>query len=449
VSADEAIRIATTQTRSANRRRQIRDLRRSPLTIGVRPAIVWGLALIAASIALGVGIGRTSGSGHSVSPVTHPTTRTSTTTAPNTTLRIGDSVGYQDLDAVSFVNDDLGFGVASSFPSDSGSPNQRMLVSTDDGGENWIVKGELPSLPCISDSSDGPCRIPGNPVFSSSNNGFLWATGESEIQRTKDGGKAWSPYSLEAPALDIAQFGRSTLIVESDCANGGCDDIRTAWSADGGWVWMLGAIPTRSTKPPRTQITIIASVASATDAYVITVGNVYRTGNSGASWHDVLADPCLEGGNEVNATELTATDSPVPTVFVACGGQPAAGSQSKAVFRSTADSPWKIETAAAWGTHLTNIGTFGLGSFGYVDEMQAVSASTVYMVMDRAGLIETTDDGEQWKPIELGSVVSAGGTGTTQFVDPTHGRAFFIGEGLYGTANGDTWTALDGSPPGS
>jgi photosystem II stability/assembly factor-like uncharacterized protein len=443
VSADEAIGVATTQTGSSIGRRHIRDGRRAPRTIGLRPAIVWGLALIAASIALGVGIGAHRSSSHSINPSTHQTTQTSTTNATKTALRIGDSVGYRDLDAISFASDDLGFGVATPQSSNAGAPIQQMLVTTDDGGERWIVKRSIPDRP------NGPLR----PVFASNSNGFLWALSERTITRTDDGGKSWASMTLEAPALDTAQFGQSMMIVEGTCSastgldNIGCNDVWVAWSSDGGWTWRQTQIST-----PRddafTYTTTSASVASSTEAYLVADGGVYVTEDSGSNWQVTGADPCLSGGSNVNTIEISATQSPVPTEFVSCGGQGSAGNQSKAVYRSNGGGSWILEGAVAWFLD-SNTGSFGRAgdTFGYVGPLQAVSSTTAYMVLEDRGVFFTTDGGKDWKVTKIGAAGRGGGTGSVQFVDPNHGWALFTGaEGLFRTTNGSNWAPLDGTP---
>ncbi len=444
VTADEAIGIAATQTWSATGRRHggVRLVGRlSPRTIGLRPAIVWGLALVVASIALGVGIGRTSGPGHLVSPATHPTMRTSTTKPTNATLNIGDSVGYQDFDAVSFVNDGLGFGVASSYFSVGESPVQQMLVSTGDGGNTWTVKGELPKEPNGSPQA----------VFSSASNGFIWVRSNRTIARTDDGGKSWVPLILEAPAIDTSRFGKSVIVVEGDCSKTtdiGCLDVWVAWSSDGGWTWKQTQIPRYlGGNLDISYSTTAASLASSTDAYVIAYGNLYMSDDVGSSWQSPLMEPCTEG----DTIELAATESPVPTEFLACGDQGSVGNQAKAVYRRTGGGFSILVSAAAWGDSQSNLGSFGQPpsqTFGYVGPMQAVSAKTVYMVLEDLGVIYTTDGGLYWKLTSMGAAGGGGGAGSVQFVDQTHGWALFTGaEGLYWTTNGTTWTPLDGTPP--
>jgi hypothetical protein len=76
--------------------------------------------------------------------------------------------------------------------------------------------------------------------------------------------------------------------------------------------------------------------------------------------------------------------------------------KAKAVYRRTGGGFWLLESAAAWGLSMTNLGSFGeppSQTAGYVGPIQAVSPTTVYMVLDDVGVVYTTD-GTTWTPLD-------------------------------------------------
>jgi len=106
---------------------------------------------------------------------------------------------------------------------------------------------------------------------------------------------------------------------------------------------------------------------------------------------------------------MTAALSAAPdgALFAVCASQPGAGQQGKTVARST-DGGW---TWAQLVSCATGICPWPLGS-GYLGSVDAVDASTVYLVGGRSPLLVSTDGGRQWQIVR--GVTAGGDAGTSQ-----------------------------------
>ena len=173
VSVEEAItRTAHGKARPDNH--WLRDfLAMRPRPFGLHKAIAWGLFLLIAGVAVGVGFGTgqthrtfTPSNRNVTTPSSRPSTNTTTTsTAPNSTYRPlepGGPVSVSHLLAISFVDTEHGFAVALEYK----EYGQTVLATSADGGASWVARGVLPTFP--SDPSI---------LFTSDTQGILWANG--------------------------------------------------------------------------------------------------------------------------------------------------------------------------------------------------------------------------------------------------------------------------------
>lgn len=188
------------------------------------------------------------------------------------------------------------------------------------------------------------------------------------ISLTTDGGQTFRIVLRTRRVRGMQVFGRAGAIVDLD--NG-----RAFRSLDGGHSWM------------RFQHRFDADFATRNVALGYRAGQfefvkgLVSTGNGGKSWQP-LPSPCPRFASFSAATELVT-----PTLgWVVCAGQPGAGQQLKAVFRTT-DGGRKWRRTAG-----------GLGSSGYAWGADFARDGFGLVWESRGTLYVTRDGGERWTP---------------------------------------------------
>ena len=138
-----------------------------------------------------------------------------------------------------------------------------------------------------------------------------------------------------------------------------------------------------------------------------------------------------------------------------CASQASAGTQAKALYRSSdGGAHWALAAAAnapvlTGGQALGAAG--GLPAGGYVtpyslghENLAVLTPTEAWLFPDRSGVFDTTDGGRTWSPVtglaQAGLV--EGGTGNVVFVDATHGWVCEAGTGLWRTTDGKNWQRL-------
>ncbi len=446
VSVEEAMARATHQNERA--RSGIRGIRESFTTwrrpFGLHKAMAWGLFLVAVGIVVGVGLG--TGQTHRSSTrdtrvTATPTSRTRTTTStPSTTpyptyrpLVVGGPVTVSHLLSISFADDKHGFAVALKYT----EYGQTMLATTSDGGSSWIARGVLPTL------SNDPSIL-----FTTDTQGILWTNGGQFIEHTSDGGRTWTRVDLVGTSVSASQSGDTIMLVdESACSPTGFTSSSPcatwiAWSADGGSTWRQAAIA-NSEHESYGHGGEVGTLGDPSDAYVIAGGHLYVTTDAGGTWV-TRTQPCgsLDFPDYV---DLSATEGASRSVWAACGGQPSAGNEEKAVYVSADDGlSWSLRSAASMGTGEINKGK--LPGYGYIGPIDALSPTRAYMALGRLGVLFSTDGGSTWQVTSTTPVGEASGMGSVDFADSTHGWALYSPLGFWKTTGGSVWTALDGTP---
>jgi photosystem II stability/assembly factor-like uncharacterized protein len=349
----------------------------------------------------------------------------------------GGPVSVSHLLAISFADDEHGFAVALKY-SDYG---QAMLATTSDGGSSWIARGALPTLP--NDPSI---------LFTTDTQGILWTNGGQFIEHTSDGGRTWNKVALVGTAVSASQSGDTIMLVdESACSPTGFTSSSpcatwVAWSADGGSTWRQAPIA-NSEHESYGQGGEVGTLGDSNDGYVIAGNHLYATTDAGGTWI-TRTQPCgsLDFPDYV---DLSATEETGPSLWAACGGEPSAGNEEKAVYVSAdGGQSWSLRSAAAMGNVIGGgAGTKGkLSGYGYVGPIDALSPTRAYMALGRLGVVFSTDGGRTWQMTSTTSVGGASGGGTVDFVDSTHGWALYSPLGFWRSPGGSVWTALDGTP---
>ena len=196
----------------------------------------------------------------------------------------------------------------------------------------------------------------------------------------------------------------------------------------------------------RAYVLSFASRAAAPDA----AGSLTYTADGGRTWGS-RSDPCpsyFDFGEQIAA-------SGTEDLWMVCASQASAGSQAKALYRSSdGGEHWGLAAAAnapvlTGGRVLPSAG--GLPSEGYVtpyslghENLAVLTTKDAWLFPDRSGVFETTDGGRTWGVVaglaKTGLV--DGGSGNVVFVDATHGWVCEAGSGLWRTTNGKDWQRL-------
>lgn len=343
------------------------------------------------------------------------------------------------LAAIAFTSRAAGYGI---FTRQAPGRCQVLAARTADGGARF---GSLAAVTTW--------RCGGNQPAS-----FLAADGQGDaffydpgLFVTHDGGRTWASAHQPGTVLAVATAGRSAWMVRADCRrHGRTCALRLLESADGGRVW---AAP--PAQPPGATIRAVGGQPAQEGA----AGQTWllRTGRSSAY---LLANPAGaaapfwftgDGGKtwstgqvrcgQIGAISVTLTAAPDGTLLAVCAGQPSAGFQAKSAGRST-------DGGRSWTVHAPCTPAHpGCGrgvplDSGYLGQIDAVSAGTMFLTGDRSSLLVTTDGGSRWRAVRPLLGDSGGGTFGVTFVSRRDG--FVLGDDARNNELPAIWRTTDG-----
>ncbi|HEY5026358.1 MAG TPA: sialidase family protein [Acidimicrobiales bacterium] len=369
-------------------------------------------------------------------------------------LAAGTPVPSSDLASVVFVGDLHGFALVV-------HGTQTLLAVSADGGDSWVVAD--PNV---------PVSFPAQFEFADSSHGYLWggppsSSGTVPLWVTRDGGRTWTRAGIGPVVSDVSAIGPDVWAVVGTCpirptAGPSCPVVLEV-STDNGQSWFRAdAAPPAS---ENSEVTVsdenieLARITRAR-AYVLTfashagspdtAGTLTYTADGGQTWA-ARSDPCpsyFDFGEQVAASGTS-------DLWVICASQASAGTQAKALYRSS-DGGMKWDLAAAANAPVLTGGAVlpgagGLPTEGYVtpyslghENLAVLTATDAWLFPDRSGVYQTTDGGRTWGVVtglsKAGLV--AGGTGNVVFADATHGWVCETGTGLWRTTDGRNWQRL-------
>jgi photosystem II stability/assembly factor-like uncharacterized protein len=344
-------------------------------------------------------------------------TVTSESTTTTVARRVGTPVSIGELQAFQFLSADR--GVALAF-------GDRMAV-TADGGRTWRVAGS--ALP--TEAGESWTSL----TFASPMAGFVYG---SDVASTTDGGTTWAVAHLSvapgtASIVDVQVVGSSAwalVVCQGTGDDAPCHD-HVAVSADAGRTWS-----TLANNPTLLGDSGTLSRITARLAYVHAMSpgqpssqGVAVTEDGGSTW-SYRQDPCA-GGSEEALVGRADSD-----LWMFCAGSPSAGQQLKQIFRSS-------DHARHWSAVVDHLSPADSGSFpssGYLNDVEVVSETTVWMALYRGGIWASRDGGHQWAeaPIRGPELLAD----QVSFTDPSHGWAREDGV-LWRTTDGRHWTPLN------
>ena len=293
-----------------------------------------------------------------------------------------------------------------------------------DGGATW-------SAPVIvANSSPGPVAV----RFADYLHGFV--SGDFGLFATADGGKTWSDTSVSGAVGPVQRAGGNAWALQYPCANlGACAPQLISATLPGG-SWGPAAH-----QPPLGAGNYQLLRVSASQALIGGVSaqgspTLVQSTDAGVSWQR-LTNPCTGPFDN----QLASLDG--VTIWMACSGSSAAGSQGKQVYVSKDDAKtWTLRASVGIDPATGS----GLPLSGLIAKLALSSPGSGFLGTSRGGLLGSTDGGASWH--NLGSWDGAGGFDALWFVDAAHGWAAAC-DGLHRSLDGGlTWSSI-GSWPGS
>lgn len=354
---------------------------------------------------------------------------TDAVTRPGFPLRPGTSAPAFLVHLVSFVSDQVGFGLLQ-----GASPRQlddgvsvSQLAETTDGGLHWVALDRLPLSG--DDPEPGAITVDGL-AFATARLGYIWDQGEIFV--THDGGTHWRRLPSPVPGgrsylvEDIALTGGLLWVAYTprpSCGWGGkgCTQGISVW--DGGWRRTFGPLAGEN-------ISLLTAHGSTVYAFAERVerdgpttkelgGHLLTTSTGGGPWESYPGPPCASEAYGSEPTALAVSDG---RMLIECGTQ-------------TGDLSYWLSTAGA-----------ATWSFRSEEEASGGPASLVagggrfWKVVDFANSSPavSTDDGTTWTTVN-GIDSEGAGINQVQFVDALHG--WCVSEvGLWRTSDGGvTW----------
>ena len=397
----------------------------------------------------------TSSTSHSRAPVTTSITASTTSPTPTTSPSTSSTPSSiptpaEQLTDIAFFNPQMGYGA---FTRQGNGTCQYLVGPTTDGGATFGPLTPVTSWTCGNGAPVGAM------AFDDHGDGFVYGP---ELVVTHDGGRTWRQSTQPGSVLSVAALGLSVWMVESRCPASSpqaCQLLLFA-STDGGRTWSSSssappdAVGNASFDGAQGQTWLVR--LSQSTAYLVSnpIGNpqggadeapLWLTTDGGSSW-STRSIPCVVGG-----LSLVLSAAPDGTLLAVCAGEPGAGMQIKSAVRSSNGGiTWTDEYSCFIGSSQPPPSCVNDAfNLGYLGEIDAVSADTVYLVGDRSSLLVSHDGGATWQQVNPAMGDTSDGTQQVIFFDRSDGLVFGFDGGnddaptFWSTNDGGKgWTAL-------
>jgi photosystem II stability/assembly factor-like uncharacterized protein len=343
------------------------------------------------------------------------------------------------LSSVFFLSAAHGYGL---FVTQNGRRCASLVARTADGGARFTAPVPVGSSWSCAQSPPATTL-----VFDTRGDGLLSGPG---LFATHNGGRAWSRLRQHGSVLGIVAWGHSFWLIRTSCPDavapatgpaGRTCRLRLLESANGGRTWRSSPEQPPGATDFGTEAAV-AQIRTSNTPWLLRTGPsagyvlarpgpagrapLWFTGNGGRTWSRRQI-PC-------DGMSVALTAAPDGTLTAVCAGEPGTGNQLKITLRSrNGGRSWTAHPACrrqfsscAWGP---------LDS-GYLGQLDAPSAGTVYLVGSRGPLLVTRDGGRRWQAVAPLIDENGEGTGQVQFVSPADGFVLTLGAGA------SEWPAL-------
>jgi hypothetical protein len=352
----------------------------------------------------------TSGATATSTPVVPPATPSTSTTAPS-----GSALAMQYVSDIDATTASSVWAVGTQ---PCGADRCASLAHSSDGGATWAAAGVPAGLKAES---------PNHVRFGSASDGYLYG---QQLWITHDGAKTWFQPggwpAAWASVLALEPEGDDVWGVVSTCPQrtSGCG-LTLIVSSDAGDSWTAaapqapGLTGTAATlvREADGHAWILSSDESGPSPQLVT------TADGGATWKP-LTVPCTL--DYTVFADLAVVDP--SHLWLACASDPATIQQLKPVY-SSADG------GATWTAAADS------GLFAHLASIAAPVAGTVFMALERGGLITTSTGASAWADAVPATDVCDAGLSRVLFVDPHHGWA---SGGEPGCQHAVVWRTTDG-----
>jgi photosystem II stability/assembly factor-like uncharacterized protein len=309
-------------------------------------------------------------------------------------------------------------------------PQPVRLAVTEDGGRHWVTRGStLPSAPQPT-GREQVAAVWGPDVWVVSDTGVLLAT--------RDDGTTWITQPLPTPVMAAASAGgwlwaASCPVISENL----CRPVLERMRLPGG-TWTRTPLAA-----PDSLMNVQLTVLSGRAAVVVIWGShnvLASTTDGGAHW-SIRAAP---GGPPISCQGLAGLFTAVGPAdwWLLCPGGAAAGSSTKALWRSTdAGRTWTVVAAIASLTAPRQAGSLPYQDFAAI---AAGSADRLWIVTPNTMSL-SDDGGASWSTILL-NPQGAWSLGQFDVLSGTDVWLLAPGAGLWQTSDGITWHAIGGTP---
>jgi photosystem II stability/assembly factor-like uncharacterized protein len=219
--------------------------------------------------------------------------------------------------------------------------------------------------------------------------GHLLALVSGRIWRSPDSGSSWVDQDVDGRVLELAGRDGGAWAIVRRCGSSQTCRLSLLSSFDEGRHWTAVTPPVGSSIDYGSTLGVLwLSFASGRfGVATMSGGTLAVTSDGGRTW-SYRRSPCRND-------QSVAAAGPRLGLWIGCAGQPGAGSQGKALFRSN-DGGRSFARVGPATPIDDNTQSTGLPAVGYLESLVVTDQRSAYATLERAGLAYTHDGGLHW-----------------------------------------------------